>query len=120
MQSFATTKKFRALEFFPYGLERSGDFLRSQVELLTQYGTAYYELNNGVRQPETPQEQDFVSFCQGHKPAENEHEKAWKRFTDVTSHPRGYIPLTSSQRSSAVDYGSDTTSYDDSDLGFDN
>ncbi|WP_286240801.1 DUF413 domain-containing protein [Neptuniibacter halophilus] len=65
---------------FPYGFLKSGEFTITQADLLEQHGQAYSELASGLRQPAGPEEQAFVRFCQGEKPAESHHERVWQRY----------------------------------------
>ncbi len=89
-------RKFWGTEHFPYGLSRSGEFTREQVQLLENHGHAYRELATSVRQPVTPEEKAFVAFCQGEKPAESHHEKVWDRFQKKAAHNAVFISLGSS------------------------
>jgi hypothetical protein len=78
--SFKSDSKFYALEHFPFGIDRSGEFTRDQALLLEQHGYAYQALSSGERQPVTAEERDFVAVFNGEKPATTAHEKAWLRF----------------------------------------
>ncbi len=90
--SFITTRAFYDDLNFPYGFDRCGEFTCKQVQLLTAHGAAYQALYLGTQPPRTPEEEAFVAFCMGRKPAETEHEKVWKRYLTIcereqTRHP---------------------------------
>lgn len=83
--SFQATRRFTDDEHFPYGFARSGDFTIWQANLLEAHGHAYRALESGERQPKGQLEVDFVAFCHGEKPAESDHEKVWKRYSQSVS-----------------------------------
>lgn len=77
---FSTTKKFYALDVFPYGVDRSGEFTREQAELLIRYGQAYKALADGSRKPQGDEEESFVKVVKGEKEPSSKHEKVWRVF----------------------------------------
>ncbi|GAA6154279.1 DUF413 domain-containing protein [Pseudoteredinibacter isoporae] len=83
--SFVCKTKFYAQEYFPYGLSRSGEFTREQVELLENHGRAYQALHTGVRTATNGEEENFVRACRGEREPTTVHEKAWARFCEKTS-----------------------------------
>ncbi len=88
-------RKFWGGEHFPYGLSRSGEFTREQVQLLEDHFFAYDGLARGEREPRTETEEEFLEFCQGRAP-QNKHEKTWARFVQKTSQAKLYVTLGSS------------------------
>lgn len=86
--SFDSNRKFYGDDYFPYGIDRSGEFSREQANLLIRHGWAYRALAEGSRLPVTPEEEAFVSVCQGEQAAETTHEKVWMLFCSKTA-PKG-------------------------------
>ncbi len=72
--SFKSTSKFKADEFFPYGISRSGEFTIQQAELLENHGSAYQSLHTGEREPVNEEERRFVALTKGELAAETSHE----------------------------------------------
>lgn len=111
IESFKTDKKFLARQHFPYGLTRSGEFTTNQVRLLEAHGYAYEALSQGTREPVTADEEQFLAFCHGDKPAESAHEKVWQKYTQITSTPKIFRALGAIADTS--DYSSDSIDVDD-------
>lgn len=97
--SFLADKKFVCKESFPYGLSRSGEFNRKQVALLEQHGQAYDALHKGLRAPINDEERAFIECCNGQKPAETEHEKAWVAFCEKSKRKPIIFSFNSSTKS---------------------
>src|SRR5690606_17364200 len=76
-QSFACQKKFFDDRNYPHGFQRSGDFTRTQAQLLESKGVAMKALHEGSRQPQTAEEEHFVAVCQGKESATTDIEKTW-------------------------------------------
>jgi uncharacterized protein YifE (UPF0438 family) len=91
IRSFSSNRKFFAADFFPYGLARSGEFTRSQVDLLEAHGYAYQSLEDGSRSAESAEEERFVSVCRGEVEPESCHEKVWRRFCQKTRSTKALI-----------------------------
>ncbi len=91
-RSFSDTRKFHALEHFPRGLDRSGEFTREQAQLLVNHGFAYQALDAGTREPATEDERQFVAVCRGEREPLTPHEKAWSCFCRKTRAPRRGVP----------------------------
>ncbi len=100
-QTFEDRRKFYGQEYFPYGLDRSGEFSRQRAQLLITHGYAYQELDSGTRKPVNAEEEQFTAVCRGERAAETEHEKAWCQFREKTARPKAiafaYTPIRSSQ-----------------------
>lgn len=94
--SFSAKSKFYAQEYFPFGLDRSGEFTVEQTKLLIEHGKAYQALSNGLQEPVTDEEIAFVAVCKGEKEASTPHEKAWMRFCEKTQ-SRGSVSAFGSQ-----------------------
>ena len=77
---FYCESKFYGLEHFPYGLERSGEFLSYQADLLVNHGQAYKALSDGTRLPLTLEEKEFVEFCRKGRSALSKHERVWQLY----------------------------------------
>ena len=80
--SFLSDRKFYALDRYPYGIGRSGDYSREQARLLECHGMAYQMLDEGSRTPVNEEERRFVAICRGEKMPQTPHEKVWVRFRE--------------------------------------
>ena len=87
LNAFSTTKKFYAVEHFPYGISRSGEFNQKQAKLLEEHGEAYLALSSGARLPVNGEEEDFVLVCNGEKAPETDHERTWLRYCEKIQAP---------------------------------
>ncbi len=110
--SFAADRIFHGQDYFPYGLDRSGEFTRQQAQLLMDHGNAYQALDVGDRLPVTAEEEQFVIVCQGLREPQTEHEKAWMVFRAKIQRPKVCVssPLArgSSDSDTYVDIVMDT------------
>ncbi len=86
-KAFSTAKRFYAVEHFPYGISRSGEFNQKQAALLEEHGEAYLALHSGARLPVCDEEQGFVMVCSGKKHPETDHERTWLRYCEKTQAP---------------------------------
>jgi len=89
--SFCTDRQFNPKQYFPYGINRSGEFTCEQAELLINHGHAYQALADGSRKPRTGDEERFVAVCRGERAAESAHERAWSVFCAKISRPRSTV-----------------------------
>ncbi len=110
--SFQSDRAFFAREQFPYGLDRSGEFTRDQVQLIKAHGYAYRALDRGERQPENKEEREFVAFCHGQKTAESKHERVWNRFRAATSKPIINVSMDGARNKPQVDMAGETVDSD--------
>lgn len=78
--AFSSLYKFYDEKHFPYGISRSGEFSRQQVQLLERHGNAYFALASGQREAVDDEERDFVRVCHGEKEPTTEHEVTWHRY----------------------------------------
>jgi len=92
-ESFYSLKVFADRLHFPYGFARSGQFSKKQATLIEQHGEAYKNLASGQEAPTTPEEQEFVRFCNGLKKAETEHEKVWAFYLNYTGRKVRYVSI---------------------------
>jgi uncharacterized protein YifE (UPF0438 family) len=101
LSSFSSSRKFYGDDYFPYGISRCGEFTNQQVDLLTSHGWAYLELAEGLRSPETPEEEAFILSCRGEREAVTEHEKVWALFCEKVSRPKVNVrsPLLTTEAS---------------------
>ena len=100
---FYSDRKYYALDLYPYGIGRSGDFTLAQTLFLEDHGWAYLELDQGVRPPAHQEEMDFLSVCRGEKKPETEHEIAWHRFRDKSGPARKVLSSVSSVQGVSVE-----------------
>lgn len=84
---------FWGAEYYPYGIDRSGEFTRQQVELLKAHGFAYEALAKGEKKPINPEEKQFVKACQGQVAAEGTHEKLWLRFVKCSARHTEFVSM---------------------------
>ncbi len=101
---FYSNRKFYGDDYFPYGIERSGEFTREQAELLIQHGWAYMALAMGDRAPTSPEEEAFVAVCREQQAPETAHEKLWMLFRSKTSAQKAMVssPLLGERPLTAV------------------
>lgn|GEM_PF-1130128 len=85
--SFYSSRTFYGDSYFPYGLDRSGEFTYQQVTLLKNHGWAYQGLIEGSREPVTTEEEQFIAVCQGRREPESAHEKVWALYREKISAP---------------------------------
>ncbi len=84
---------FWGAEYYPYGLDRSGEFTHQQVELLKAHGFAYEALASGGRSASTPEETAFVEVFRSGRPAQTSHEKLWLRFLERSNRRNEIVSL---------------------------
>ncbi len=89
--SFDSNRKFYGDGYFPYGIDRSGEFTREQANLLIEHGWAYQALAEGSRAPATKEEEAFVAVCRGEQAPATAHEKLWMLFCSKTSAPKAMV-----------------------------
>ena len=110
--SFQSDRAYHARQQFPYGLERSGEFTREQVQLIMKHGYAYEALDKNTRAPENDEEKQFVAFCRGDKEAETKHERVWKRFRAATSKPIVYVSMEGTRNKPQIDMSEESVDSD--------
>ncbi|SHI25057.1 DUF413 domain-containing protein [Ferrimonas marina] len=87
-QSFSCVQKFFDDRHFPRGFRRSGSFTITEADLLESCGFAMQELSEGKREPICPEEEAFVQFAQGARPAETQLEKIWAKYLKASKGKR--------------------------------
>ena len=109
-KSFESPKKFFDDVNFPRGFQRSGDFTRSQANILETMGVAMKDLHEGRRAPATDEEVRFVEVCQDLVPPLSEPERTWASYLKALARKQIYFTASSAAVS---DGGSDTSDTDD-------
>jgi uncharacterized protein YifE (UPF0438 family) len=104
-ECFKATKRFDDKINFPYGFARSGEFTREQAQILEARGQAYLELDTGSREPVAPEEQSFVEFCIGNKPAESKDERIWQRYKSKIE--RNHLAVSFNKGRASTEYEMD-------------
>ena len=95
MESFASDKKFFDARNYPQGFQRSGDFTRNQAQLLEAKGLALKALHEGVRAPQTDEEEQFIACCQGKNAPRTEIEKTWMAYLTALKRKQVYFTASS-------------------------
>jgi uncharacterized protein len=101
--SFQANGIFNPVTHFPYGLARSGEFNRLQVQLLEKHGKAYEALHMGQRAPVNEEEAHFLAVCRGDTEAETDHERAWMRYCLKIQKKTSISLFGSSQKANAAE-----------------
>ena len=73
-------RKFYDDEHFCGGIERSGFFTISEANFLIQYGDTLHNLSNGIFQPETSAESEFVACIQSDIASNTYEVKLWSKY----------------------------------------
>ncbi|WP_341502300.1 DUF413 domain-containing protein [Gallaecimonas sp. GXIMD4217] len=81
--SFVSQKRFCDHKHYPRGFARSGDFTRTEAELLEMHGEALLALETGLREPATAEEHQFLAVCQGVRQPSSSLEKLWSKYRQV-------------------------------------
>lgn len=89
--SFESNRKFYGDGYFPYGIDRSGEFTSHQASLLIHHGCAYKALAEGTRTAVTAEEEAFVSVCHGRQAPKTDHEKVWMLFSSKITTPKAVV-----------------------------
>ncbi|AAU38667.1 MULTISPECIES: DUF413 domain-containing protein [Basfia] len=79
-ESFSVERRFFDDKNYPRGFARHGDYTIKESQALEQYGQAFKALDSGERAPVTDEEELFVSFCRGERPAATFFEKTWNKY----------------------------------------
>ena len=102
-EPFQSDRSFYALDQYPYGIGRSGEFTEAHAQLLEDHGWAYQELDQCVRTPDCQEETNFLLVCQGKRKPQTDHEIAWRRFCDKTGSVRAVLRNVSSVQMTPVE-----------------
>lgn len=113
--SFATNRRFYDDKHFPRGFSRSGVFTIKEAELLENFGHAFKELDEHLREPNDEVEQHFAAVCHGESEAQTLEEKTWLKFKQRTGRRR-FHALVGSPKVLATEVDD---SSDDDDLAVD-
>lgn len=82
---FKSTTRFYDDLNFPHGIDRSGIFTRSEVEILQGCGRILKALHEGRQPPIGFDQERFVRVCRGDDEPESSVEKAWIKYLTVIS-----------------------------------
>lgn len=93
-ESFSVTRRFFDDKNYPRGFARHGDYTIRESQALENHGLAFLELDKGTRQPVTEEEQQFVAFCRGERPAETFFEKTWDKYRSRISRTKRVYTLS--------------------------
>ncbi|TCP96237.1 hypothetical protein EDC44_10558 [Cricetibacter osteomyelitidis] len=90
-ESFSVTRRFFDDKNYPRGFSRHGDYTIREAQTLEERGQAFSELDLGLRQAQTDEEKQFVSFCRGERTPETFFEKTWNKYrTSISTVKRVY------------------------------
>lgn len=81
MSDFIHEKIFYDTVNYPHGFSRSGEYTIRESKVLEEFGTRLQLLTDGVKQPETDAEQQFVKVVKGELEPETFIEKTWLKYT---------------------------------------
>ena len=104
--SFATNRRFSDDKHFPRGFSRSGIFTIKEAQVIEQYGCAFKELDEQLREPKDDTETRFVAVCRGEAKAQSLEEKVWLKFKQRISRRRFYSLVSSPKVLATDDEGS--------------
>lgn len=102
-ESFSVTRRFFDDKNYPRGFARHGDYTIRESQALENHGLAFLELDKGTRQPVTEEEQQFVAFCRGERPAETFFEKTWDKYRSRISRTKRVYTLSGVLANDSVD-----------------
>jgi uncharacterized protein YifE (UPF0438 family) len=89
------TKFFTDVKRFPYGFRRSGDLSIVDSSILSTYGHILQSLALGSLEPESIDEKRFVEVSKGLVNPETAIEKAWLKYTQLTTTRKNFFTLHS-------------------------
>lgn len=111
-EAFFSPKMFQDKKHFPYGFARSGVFTKKQTTLLEKHGYAMALIASGEQAPSCTEEQQFLAFCQGARPAESDFEKVWSLYRQQVGKKPGYVSMEAGKSGSRE---AEATSFADDD-----
>ncbi len=97
-QSFVAPRRFFDDRNFPKGFTRSGRFTLAEGTLLEKHGIALQELEQGLREPQTEDEQHFVLVCRGEAEASTSLEKTWLKYKHRVQEKRKFHTVFGKKR----------------------
>ncbi len=89
-ESFKAAKKFYDDKNYPRGFARSGDFTTAEAALLEKHGAALRALAEGMQQPASAEESQFVGVARGEIEATTAIEKVWIKYIKRTTNKKFY------------------------------
>jgi uncharacterized protein YifE (UPF0438 family) len=106
---------FADMKRFPYGFRKSGDFSITEATILSTFGHTLQALEQGQLEPNSSEENHFVSVAKGFASPQTAVERAWNKYRLLTSTRKNFFTLNSkSMASSAANDEEDD--FDSSDL----
>ena len=112
-ESFLTNRRFYDDKNYPRGINRSGDYSISEVQILEKHGVALLEIANGKREAVTDEEKQFKAVCDGERAAQTKIEKTWLKYQNKVLSPKQFHTLFGSRK---VNDDGDNTSPDIEDI----
>ncbi|KDM90784.1 DUF413 domain-containing protein [Photobacterium galatheae] len=101
--------KFYDDKNFPRGFNRSGVFTLSEANILESYGRTMRGIQEGLLQPENPEEIQFFAEITGQQEVASEFAKCWMKYLKQTSTKvRSYTLCNSPRKSSASSFEDDS------------
>ena len=94
--SFFSPKKFFDNTNYPYGFARSGDFTRTQADLLEQYGYTLQRLYRGEQTPANTEEHSFVRVCHQDAEPSSAIERTWMTYLKATERRQQFFTAATS------------------------
>ncbi|EKE69496.1 DUF413 domain-containing protein [Gallaecimonas xiamenensis] len=91
--SFVSSKRFFDQKHFPHGFARSGDFTRSEANLLEAHGQSLQALASGLLSPATAEEHQFLETCQGTRQPASALEKVWAKYQRILDNRKRVLTL---------------------------
>ena len=108
-ESFQTSRKFYDDKNYPRGMNRSGDYSLSEVNILEKYGIALSAIASGAAEPKTEEEIQFKAVCDNEIAPTTAIEKAWLKYQNKILTPKQFHTLFGRSKvdASGVDTASD-------------
>ena len=95
-QSLVSGKSFRDDKNFPHGFSRSGNFSRSESDLLTQAGSVATAIADGSLEPSSKAQKQLLAVCRGECDPQSEFERVWLKYVDAVGSKRFVFGFASS------------------------
>jgi len=99
--------KFYDDKNFPRGFNRTGVFTISEAMLLENYGRIMRSLQDGILEPISESEHQFLAEIRGQLDVQSDFAKCWMKYTDKTSNKVRSYTLCVSQRRKINTYDED-------------
>ncbi len=113
IETFVSQCSFYDAVNFPHGFSRSGDFTKTEADILTQCGYTIKQLLNNNIAPESEEHKHFLAVISGEAEPSNAIEKAWIKYLTITDQRRTTKRCSLTGSMSDSDYSGDDYSDDD-------